>query len=152
MGEQLREFLATRDEPCPNCGYNLRGLQGAVCPECRQELVLRINMLDPAWKSLIATVMGLTVGAGMPICFELFFWGVVVFGGENISERERVQLVIVPSVIGLIFLVPLVVLVSSVGRRWFRSRSVFIRVVIASAAWILPLAAIAGWLVWVIND
>ncbi|HLP82983.1 MAG TPA: hypothetical protein VK157_01420 [Phycisphaerales bacterium] len=109
-------------------------------------------MLDSAWKSLIATIMGLTVGVGMPFCFELFFWGIVVFERESISDRKWVPLVIVPIVIGSFFLVPLGALVCPAGRQWFRGCSVFIRVVIASVAWILPLAAIAGWLVWVINN
>ncbi len=33
-GDQLRDFLAGRDVPCPACGYNLRGLAAPVCPEC----------------------------------------------------------------------------------------------------------------------
>lgn len=30
----LRGWLAGRDEPCPACGYNLRGTDGRACPEC----------------------------------------------------------------------------------------------------------------------
>jgi hypothetical protein len=29
-----RAHLSQCDEPCPGCGYNLRGVTGAVCPEC----------------------------------------------------------------------------------------------------------------------
>ncbi len=32
--EMLRVFLAEHDAPCPACGYNLRGLTEATCPEC----------------------------------------------------------------------------------------------------------------------
>jgi hypothetical protein len=28
------EYLARHDVPCPSCGYNLRGLEKPVCPEC----------------------------------------------------------------------------------------------------------------------
>ena len=30
----LREYLAGRDMPCDQCGYNLRGTQDVFCPEC----------------------------------------------------------------------------------------------------------------------
>ena len=38
-------YLAERDAPFPGCGYNLRGLQEASCPECgdRVELHLKKN-------------------------------------------------------------------------------------------------------------
>lgn len=36
----LAIYLADRDAPCPACGYNLRGLEGARCPECGAELTL----------------------------------------------------------------------------------------------------------------
>jgi hypothetical protein len=32
--DPLESYLADHDEPCPKCGYNLRGLRGKVCPEC----------------------------------------------------------------------------------------------------------------------
>ncbi|MEQ8770763.1 MAG: hypothetical protein RIB60_09685 [Phycisphaerales bacterium] len=31
---ELELYLAERDVPCPGCGYNLRGLTEAACPEC----------------------------------------------------------------------------------------------------------------------
>lgn len=33
-GHALRAYLADRDVPCPACGYNLRGITTAACPEC----------------------------------------------------------------------------------------------------------------------
>lgn len=35
---RLREYLAAHDAPCPGCGYNLRGVTAAACPECGREL------------------------------------------------------------------------------------------------------------------
>jgi predicted RNA-binding Zn-ribbon protein involved in translation (DUF1610 family) len=32
--ETLRQYLAERDVACASCGYNLRGAQGVLCPEC----------------------------------------------------------------------------------------------------------------------
>lgn len=39
----LHAFLADRDVPCPHCGYNLRGLQAGVCPECKHDLRLKLD-------------------------------------------------------------------------------------------------------------
>jgi len=33
-GDSFAAFVAARDVECPDCGYNLRGLQGKRCPEC----------------------------------------------------------------------------------------------------------------------
>lgn len=31
---RLERYLADRDLPCPKCKYNLRGMNGEICPEC----------------------------------------------------------------------------------------------------------------------
>lgn len=42
--EQLVSFfLRDHDAPCPRCGYSLRGLTGATCPECDERLSLTIG-------------------------------------------------------------------------------------------------------------
>jgi hypothetical protein len=63
--EQLRNYLAGRDAPCPQCRYNLRNLHGSRCPECGEELVLRVNLAEPKQRLLIAGLIGLSAGAGM---------------------------------------------------------------------------------------
>lgn len=42
----LRDFVAVRDVPCPNCGYNLRGLTSGACPECRYVPRLELARMD----------------------------------------------------------------------------------------------------------
>jgi hypothetical protein len=44
----VRMHLAFRDVPCPHCGYNLRGLAAAQCPECSTLLRLTIAPDDSA--------------------------------------------------------------------------------------------------------
>lgn len=39
----LIAFLAANDAPCPGCGYNLRGLAGATCPECGEAVELDVR-------------------------------------------------------------------------------------------------------------
>ncbi len=61
----LRAFLGTRDVPCPGCGYNLRGLTGGTCPECRQDLDLRVGLRDGAVAGLVAALSTLFAVAGI---------------------------------------------------------------------------------------
>lgn len=62
--ESLATFLANRDEECPKCGYNLRGLKTKRCPECSERLVLRIGLADLHDRSYLAGAVGLAAGAG----------------------------------------------------------------------------------------
>ncbi len=36
-------FLKGRSFPCPRCGYDLRDIQVAKCPECAEPLVLKVG-------------------------------------------------------------------------------------------------------------
>lgn len=36
--ERAARYLKDRDVPCPRCGYVMRGLESAGCPECGQEI------------------------------------------------------------------------------------------------------------------
>jgi len=61
----LPTFLAGRDCACPGCGYNLRDLRGTRCPECGDELVLQVGLMEPRQAGVIAGLIGLAAGAGM---------------------------------------------------------------------------------------
>ena len=54
--ELLLAFLRERDHDCPRCGYNLRNLTQPVCPECREELVLKVGVSKLRLYWLIATL------------------------------------------------------------------------------------------------
>lgn len=60
----LRQYLSTRDCPCPACGYNLRGLTSPLCPECGQFLELTVRLTEPRQAALITGLVGLAAGAG----------------------------------------------------------------------------------------
>lgn len=63
----LAEYLAQRDEACPSCGYNLRGLTTDRCPECHELLRLRVGLAEPKLGTFIAGLVGLAAGAGFSV-------------------------------------------------------------------------------------
>jgi len=40
---QLVAFVAGRSVPCPRCGYDLRDIRNARCPECAEPLILKVG-------------------------------------------------------------------------------------------------------------
>lgn len=61
----LPVFLAARDVACPSCGYNLRGLREARCPECGEAIALQVGLVEPRQAAGITGLIGLAAGAGM---------------------------------------------------------------------------------------
>ncbi len=43
----LKQYLADRDTPCPNCRYNLRGVTTSLCPECGRPIALTVQDTSP---------------------------------------------------------------------------------------------------------
>lgn len=82
QSELLREFLADRDEQCPSCGYNLRNLHHDRCPECAQELILRVNLREPRLGGYVAGVAALAAGAGFSGLLILYIMLTVLFRGR----------------------------------------------------------------------
>lgn len=60
----LQAFLAERDAPCPNCGYNLRSLTSDRCPECAESLRLQVGLHEPRLMAYLGGLIGLAAGAG----------------------------------------------------------------------------------------
>src|SRR5262245_60284030 len=72
-GELLIRYLADRDVSCPGCGYNLRDLTRDRCPECDQELALRVGLVESRLAGFIAGLIGLAAGAGFSGLLVVFF-------------------------------------------------------------------------------
>jgi hypothetical protein len=60
----LREFLADRDELCPRCRYNLRGLTTSSCPECGEVLRLQTLRERPRVRKSAWVVVGIWTQLG----------------------------------------------------------------------------------------
>lgn len=110
-------WLADRDEPCPVCGYNLRGSPAASCAECGSPLSLTVassRLKDGPWLlAFAAFVMALGfdavtsllmmiplavsffLGQGMPppefwiILSTMIVLSVVSAGGAFVLIRKR---------------------------------------------------------------
>ena len=54
---RLVDFLRDRDVRCPLCGYNLRNLTAAFCPECRQPLKLTVGAYELKMGWFIAAII-----------------------------------------------------------------------------------------------
>jgi hypothetical protein len=78
--DELRAFLTVRDAACPRCGYNLRGLQEPVCPECgasislqalkeREEFLLWRERRMPTDPINTFGFIGALLGVGWPVVF-----------------------------------------------------------------------------------
>jgi hypothetical protein len=89
----LRTWLIDRDEPCPLCGYNLRGLTSPRCPECWQALRLSVSLAEPYLKAWIALVAGLLPPAGIGAIFIFgFCYGLMHEGPRVFREFSDIQL------------------------------------------------------------
>jgi hypothetical protein len=60
--DAIATWLADRDVPCPECGYNLRSSTGNMCPECGLRLTLRVDG-QPSPSTWWFLCVGLLAGA-----------------------------------------------------------------------------------------
>jgi len=82
----LRLYLADRDVPCPQCNYNLRNLTGNVCPECGEEIALRVYFVEPRQAAPLAGLITLSAGAGLNGLL-LIYWMFVIWRFGQRSNR-----------------------------------------------------------------
>ena len=86
------QFLADRDEPCPRCDYNLRGVQSDVCPECGHTIQLDVVRDVPGVSGLVARM------AFVALLLHVFIAGyyLVEYGSASVmSAVSTTHLVIV---------------------------------------------------------
>jgi hypothetical protein len=69
--QPLLEYLRERDVACPLCGYNLRGLSSARCPECGREVQLTVGLTEPFMRAWVVLASATFAGAGIGLLFVL---------------------------------------------------------------------------------
>lgn len=101
----LAAYLRERDEECPGCGYNLRDLTGTRCPECNQELVLRVGLAEPRMAWFVTGVVGISMGLGFSLMVSI--WAGLVFmrrGGGGGPRFQEIVPLVVGSVVGALLM------------------------------------------------
>jgi len=75
--ELLVEFLRANDTPCPLCGYNLRQLTTATCPECGRPFQLGVESVSPFFAHYLGFLAPFIIVAGLGFVFLclIFAWG-----------------------------------------------------------------------------
>lgn len=72
----LRAVLAQHDLPCPRCGYNLRGLTDAACPECHEPIRVRLSTRTSTGPSVLLTAIA---AAGFMIQSGAYVYNAAVY-------------------------------------------------------------------------
>lgn len=132
-GALLREFVSGRDVLCPMCGYSLRDLLTGRCPECGEELCLRINLAEPKMRAYIAGLVGLSVGLGFSGLLLVWVGYMVAARGGGPGLRE-----VAPLLLQVAVEAPVFVWWMRKGA-WIRRRSKESRVWLAAGCWALTL-------------
>ena len=102
----LVAFLSEREERCPVCRYNLRGLTHPRCPECGQALRLTVGTVDAYSRAWVTTVAALCAAAGVGIIclFVIVVDGWPYFSGFWLNFCLSVPLASIPASLCAIFL------------------------------------------------
>ncbi|MFG0328996.1 MAG: hypothetical protein ACF8PN_03770 [Phycisphaerales bacterium] len=92
-------FVRDRDVQCPQCGYNLRRLERAVCPECGQELELSIGIRRVR---LLWFLLSIAPGIASGVIAAMLVVPVVKYGSP---PREVFEMMAVGAISGVVALV-----------------------------------------------
>lgn len=103
---RFREHVADVDVDCPGCGYNLRGLTWPVCPECKQDLELRVGLMEPKLGAFIFGLVALAGGVGFhAMLLGYLCWLVAIRSRTGFpSEATVVVIVAIAMFTALMFL------------------------------------------------
>lgn len=128
----LRAFVADRSVPCPGCSYDLRALTTTTCPECNQELVLRVGLAEPRLGAFLAALIGLATGTGFSGLLIVYFVFAIILRGRGGAPGEFMVATIPPFLLEGSFLLILVH-----RRATFTRASSIARIAIVIAAWLV---------------
>lgn len=149
--QHLVRWLNGRDEPCPVCGYNLRDLGTARCPECGAGLHLRVGSENTRLGAWLVGVLSLSLALGFDGVVATIMTTVAVFLEPPRTPAERfVAGVMVGSFVGLSLLVGAGIVAMVRGRarwvrvsprrQWWMAAGVFVGTFALHAIWGIVLA------------
>ena len=147
--DMLTTFLSDHDTECPGCGYNLRALTGTRCPECNQELVLRVGLAEPRLGAYLGAVCGLLAGIGLAMLI-LSLAGYFSLTQGSPPRREAWPIFGIPSVALIVLGAMLTYLLGQSGRARFRRASMKTQVLLIAGCWGTSLGFVV-WTIWTIS-
>lgn len=148
---RLAAFLATRDEPCPGCGYNLRGLTGTSCPECKQHLMLHVGLTEPDIGRWLACFVPLMMVGGTFVVVLLVALAISFMTGLP-SQSEWRLFILYPVLIAGLFVPPTTSLMTSRGRLWLRRKGKTEARWIVAACVGVSVLAVVTWTVLIVQE
>lgn len=119
----LEVYLAERDEPCPACGYNLRGLTSDRCPECGQALRLTVTLVDPKLGAWLVALVAAALGTGGALLFTLLALAAAPWGWWSEPSSRLLLVMLVTSTVSGVLLF--------VGRRAYQRRAAWLQRLVA---------------------
>ncbi len=145
--ELLRALLASRDMPCPVCGYNLRRITSANCPECGAQLDLRVASTDLKLGPWLVALFGLALPAGFVGVYAIIGLICVVVSLAMDGFSSDMGLVVVPVAITGVYALLLWRLIRHRRRFWSKSRraqrrSALLYAVLGPGALVIPVVLI----------
>ncbi len=147
--ESLQAWLSSRDVPCPVCGYNLRSIEAANCPECGAKLDLRVGSTDLKIGLWLVGVISLTLPLGFIGLFMIIAFPMVLSGFGWGATLWLSIYVAIPTVMSVGYVVLLWRLIRRRKKFWSKPRKAQkVSVVLCILAGSAPVAIlIATWLV-----
>ena len=91
----LREWLASRDETCPVCAYNLRGLTSPVCPECSAKLSLHVGSENLRLGPWVLALVSFALALGFDGVVVILMTGALIVLPAPPSPAERRVILII---------------------------------------------------------
>ena len=149
--ELLQAWLSGRDLPCPVCGYNLRSIEGANCPECGAKLDLRVVPRGLGIGLWLVAVISLTLPLGFSGLFAIFALPFILSAfGRGGMPLALFIFVAIPTVMGVGYVLLLRRLIRKRKEFWSKPRkaqkvSVVLYLLAGSAPVTTPIAI---WLVY----
>jgi len=84
--ELLKAYLETNDAPCPVCGYNLRGVELAVCPECNAPIELIVGSQEDRLGAWLFAMLAFAMALGFDVVIgAMMVLSVIMTSGEDAS-------------------------------------------------------------------
>ena len=117
--ELLRAYLTDRNQPCPVCGYDLRGLASSACPECGARLELRVGSID---LKLAPWLLGV-LAVALPLGFTGVLAVVAAIGARRSAYWTSGDWIILIGLWGLTIAYGLILVILSKRRPRFLRRS-----------------------------